>query len=285
MTAIPGLDSAYGPNATMALTLRAKYSWWGGYLGGPGAYRTWSPEEWNILHETGYWVLPIWVPSMGLTENAAQSARTALSALDACGLSGAICLDTESSMTSVPGVEFWVEEWVAEASRFERVVVYRGAYTGITPARSWSWIPLWGSDSVPASAQAIQYGPATLAGISVDIDAAGPDFPLATFKSPLRLTPSVPEPTPKQEEHPVSDPTPMSVWPRVVIATPPPIPGALNQSVVRGSVWLVWPSGYRTWVPTEDDVRTWCRLVGQAAPFPLSPVQLMKIPERSTGLP
>lgn len=194
MTILGGVDSAFGPSLTSAQMAKADgITFWFGYLGGPGAYHQWMPGEWDVLRQVGLIPGALWVPTMGLTENPVVAARQAVAQANMEGLYGAIMLDTENGMRSVPTLESWVDGFVATVNSLGRACpVYSGA--GYVPAGTPSFAPNWGSSVYPTPGQAVQYGPATAYGMSVDRDLADSAFPFASFTPPGPPPPVTPVP-------------------------------------------------------------------------------------------
>ena len=178
-----GLDSAFGPPLGAAQAARdAGVAWSGGYLGGPGAYHAWSPDEWAILRAAGLRPLPIWVCSYGMTESPANAAAGAVAAADAAGIHyGAIVLDTEAASAGHGNLRPFVDEFMRAIANAHRGPA---CYTGADYLAEPSWRPLWGTSTEPLLAEAIQYGPAVRYGVSVDVNLAGDRFPLGDWTTP-----------------------------------------------------------------------------------------------------
>lgn len=201
MTVLWGFDSAFGP--TLAAARQAKaggITWWAGYGHGPGAYHAWTWGEWEILLEAGLTPGYLWVPTMGLTEDPVQAAHDAVGDAIATGLYGAVMLDTEEGMKASGRLTGWVNAFYATVSSLGRPCpIYTGG--GYAPTGAPRFVPLWGTGDTPAGNQAIQYGPATRYGTSVDVDGCAPGFPLASF-TPAPKPPSPPKPLPPIVLHP-----------------------------------------------------------------------------------
>lgn len=163
--------------------------WWAGYLGGPGAYRQWTPAEWAVLQEAPLVPACLWVPTYGLAEDPVQAAHDAVGQAGTVGLFGAIMLDTEAEMAASPHLVSFVDQFTATATAVGRPCpVYTGA--GYAPPGSPVFAPLWGSTQHPAPRQAVQYGPGVRFGMSVDVDLCDPAFPLASWDPPPPRPPS-----------------------------------------------------------------------------------------------
>lgn len=185
---LAGVDSAFGPSPAVAAQAKAfGIVWWGCYVGGPGAYHVWSPTEVEVIQAAGILPRPLWVPSMGLLEDPVQAAADAVGAMEALGMYGSSGIDTEEAMIATGRVPEFVTGFV-DAS--PEPVVYAGAKW--LPANADGWFPFWGESVMPASSAAVQYGPATRFGMSVDVDLAGPTFPLASWTPPPKEKPAVP---------------------------------------------------------------------------------------------
>ena len=196
-----GLDSAYGPTPAVARIAAANgVKVWGGYLGGPGAFRAWASAEWQALKSAGIRPLAIWVPSMTLKETPAAAAGLAQARLALEGMEGSICLDTEHVMAALGAARVygWCRAFFALLAGAS---LYDGARVTPVPTSA-LWLPLWGSSQLPGAGQAVQYGPnptplyggAIPAG-RVDIDIIDPAFPLAAFTAPAPPPPA-PSPAP-----------------------------------------------------------------------------------------
>lgn len=195
MTVMSGFDSVVGPSLTVGQEARAGgASFWFGYLGGPGAFRAWLPSEWSILRAAGLTPGCVWVPTYGLAEDPAQAAADAVGAATQLGIYGSVTLDTEEQMRADPGLDGWVDTFCATVESLGRPCpVYTGA--GYTPAGQAGFAPNWGSTAYPSAGQAVQYGPGTRYGMSVDVDLADPGFPLGSWVKPQPPGPPTP-PTP-----------------------------------------------------------------------------------------
>ena len=211
-----GLDSAFGPTLAQAKAALADgYQFWGWYLGGAGAYHSWTDAEVAVLAEAGFTQsLPIWVPDLNLTGVPAIDATRAVNRLSSLGWQSVIVLDTEASMRGNPHLHSYVDGFVAELRNLGVTpVVYGGG--NYVPAGVNAW---WILQGIPPAGTAYQWGSGSLAGISVDYDTAGPGFPMASLTAP---TPVPIEPT-KEEL--------MSVFvapdgTRIIERVAPPAPG------------------------------------------------------------
>lgn len=202
MTYLSGADSAFGPSLATAQAARAAgWTFWFGYIGGPGAYHTWTAEEWAVLKETGFIPGVLWVPTMGMTEDPVAAAHEADAAATAAGLHGPIMLDTEHGMIADGArLQGYVDAFASTLLALGRLSpTYTGAlYDAPNQAR---FDPLWGSATYPAPNQCIQYGPNTapmfgglLRPDGIDLNLCGLEFPLASW------TPSAPTPPPKVDD-------------------------------------------------------------------------------------
>lgn len=240
-----GADSAYGPSFKVAQAAKASgWSFWFGYLGGPGAFRGWTNPEWAILEEAGLTPGCLWVPTMTLTESPTIAAQEAIGAAASAGLYGAIMLDTEAMMADDATLVSFVDAFYGTLVNAGLAdPIYEGA--GYAPAGAPQFLPLWGSTAYPNNGQCIQYGPnpgALLGGViattnEIDVDLAGAAFPMASF------TPIAPPPAP---------PPPL----------PPPVPVSLPSYALdpqEGQMfsWCYAPDGVRkdaVWVNSDNSV-------------------------------
>lgn len=276
-----GRDSAFGPPLAVAKDAKAAgVDWWEVY-GGPNAYHAWTQAEVDVLHEVGLAPLFIWVPTFGMTENPEQAAADAVGRMEELGIYGAVSLDTEEAMIAAAGDRLrpWVDTFV---SNVPSPSVYLGAkYLPSSTSPIWVW---WGSSVLPGpgagSRAAVQYGPATDWGFSVDRDLATPDFPLSTWderpkpKPPTLPTPGKPATPPEEEMAPI---------PVVVVATTAVQQGEAPHidRVGKESVWIVWEGGRRSWLASGDDVDAWLARLGQDKPIPLNGDSIIRL-ERCT---
>lgn len=190
-----GYDSAYPPNLTQATSAKkAGVAWWGGYLHGPGALHAWESADWQILKKAGIRPLPIWVPHLDLTGNAARDALLAVEECKRLGIGGVIVLDTEASMRSIPlkDRDWFVEEFQIQCGAMGfRMVLYSGGYTNNIPGPQWVnvWLPATQQmiDQGPWPNGAFQGGQAAILGLTVDLDYSHPMFPLAYFQQEEEL--------------------------------------------------------------------------------------------------
>jgi hypothetical protein len=198
---ISAFDSAFGPSFAAAQAARSQgVSAWFGYVGGPGAFHQWRPDEWATLRQAGLTPGALWVPTYGLAEDPTVAAHNAILAANSFGLFGAIMLDTERAMLDTAGagrVKAWVDGFVSTVNSVDRPCpVYAGAQ--YVPPGTPGFYPYWGTSVFPTALQAIQYGPAIRDGVSVDVDLLGDGFPLASWLP----TPPPPPPTPKPTPQP-----------------------------------------------------------------------------------
>ena len=180
-----GADSAFPPTLAAARSAKADgHSWWGCYVGGAGSYHIWNHDEVQRLQSAGLDALPIWVPNLQLIEDARAQARSAIMQSLAHGLFGVVCLDTEHNQITNPNLHAWVSDWVAEVLHNNwKPVIYAGA--GFVPSNAFTWAPEWGTHQSPTPYKAIQLGPATRWGMSVDLNIAHEQFPFPTWGEPV----------------------------------------------------------------------------------------------------
>lgn len=202
------VDSASAPTLTQVqAAVERGYSAWGFYLAGPGAEHNWSPAQVAVLPEGGITEgLPIFVPKLDLTGHPQVDANLFVEAMDRAKVAGAGVLDTEASMRGNPRLVTYVNGFVDELVTLDvEPVVYGGG--NYMPALVHAWWIEPGAKTCPAD-EAFQVGSGSLAGLSVDFDIAGADFPFAS------LVPAPNPPTPLSEESTMNclDPTSLGTW-------------------------------------------------------------------------
>lgn len=188
-----GYDSSTPPSpAQLEAGKQAGAAWWAFYVGfGDTTPHVYTAAEVAIIEDAGYEPLPIVVlPLTGLDQvDAASFADKAVAACLAVGVSGVVAIDTEEAMREAgTTLTNLVTNIVVEINRRGWVAhVYAGGYEnngqGQPIPGAGPWLPLWGDENEPGPGQAIQYGPATLDGLDVDINHADEHFQLASWVS------------------------------------------------------------------------------------------------------
>lgn len=209
-----GADSAYGPTESVLAQLQFTYdfTFWAGYIGGLGAYRVWTQEEWDVLRQANkpsepFGALPIWVPPLSLETDPTEDAYECMDNIRAKGMDGKACaLDTEAVERGNPRLVSYVDTWCKRIKALEaEPIVYAGA--GYVPSGVLGWFPRWG-DSMPVvwvqahGRTMVQTAPTTQTGFAYDEDYASPDFPFCSWQATSPETkksapPAVPVYTPK----------------------------------------------------------------------------------------
>ena len=207
-----GMDSWLPPdqniidNATKAMGK----DWYGGYVGGNGLYlgRPWPKSSWQLLKDNDIAPLPIYVPAQSLNgEHPIACADQAMTLVEQNGMTGLVCVDTESSMRSILNFETWVDLFVNTVVAAHWIaVVYGGAH--YFPSDCFKWEVLWGQPAVvPSHNAALQYGPYSQMGFSFDADNAGDGFPFAQWIGAVippiapPIVPPINQPTTKEQEY------------------------------------------------------------------------------------
>jgi hypothetical protein len=205
MTGLAGLDSYQQPTQAQAQALWAQgYRWWAFNIGGPGAADVWAVSTVTMLRNLGYKLLPIWVPALDMSGDPVADAMAARAAVARYGLTGTeddvIAVDTERQSAGRPLLRWYMDTFTQNmlAAGWQEDC-YRGAE--YVPAGAHQWDPSWVSspENVAGDTGAQQWaGNVSAAGMAVDLDLAGPDFPLdGTTPAPP------PPPTPKPGPAPV----------------------------------------------------------------------------------
>lgn len=197
-----GADSWMPPTQEVLNILKKidGFKFYGGYVGGSGLYLNtpWPQEAWDLLKSNGIEPLPIWVPNQHCIEDPTEQAEQAMQACLQAGLTGTVVLDTEQAMSVVMNHGAWIDQFCARIN--QEPGWYAVEYCGseyLSPL-AFHWVVMWGeNEQVPASGEAIQYGPYTLIddvgnavpgistlGISIDGDSADENFRFATFTAP-----------------------------------------------------------------------------------------------------
>lgn len=271
-----GADSAFGPSAAdVEAAIAQGVSWWGWYVGGPGAFHIWTDAEVSVLDAlTGS--LPIWVPALDLSGNPGTDYAVARDRTRSLGWYGPIALDTEASMRGNVRLHSYVDGWcVAAASAGDPQVVYGGGnYVG--SAHPW-WII---NSDTPPTGECYQNGSGSIGGTSVDFDYADSAFPLATRSAPMPPPdpPGVPILYPKDQMRS----TPITVQIKGGVGwCPSPVPAA---QVVNCVAEDISPATAGRYVPVP-----WFRGVstdangGQALEFGPGPNETEPLPDGDYG--
>jgi hypothetical protein len=185
-----GCDSAEVPSETQIETaIQQGVNWWGFYVAGPGAYHNWPASGIDVLRKGGISKgLPIYVPQMSYGKIVSQTpeadAQGFVGVYRLMGVDGAGVLDTEESMRGDPWTAQYERRFAAELRNLGQAdITYAGGFTlDNPPSATYRW---WIIDSDnPPSGVCYQQGQSSFAGLEVDVDYAGDDFPLALFTQP-----------------------------------------------------------------------------------------------------
>lgn len=155
MTLGIGYDSAYPPTVAQAQAAKQVSgpvrTWWGFYLPGvpnTDPVNTWTPAQMNVLTNAGFIPVPIVVPSPPHPADPIATATSAFNRAKAFGLNPQV------------------------------VVCYNGEHIS---AMGPVWLPIPGTKPITVGPQsAVQYGVASIGGISVDKSVSAEDFPASS---------------------------------------------------------------------------------------------------------
>lgn len=202
---VRGVDSAYPPTLAEAqAAYAAGVRFWGFYAGGGAALHTWTRPQLAPVLEAGIThTLPIIVPSnaqLAVGYAYTDGVKGVEETRDTFGVFGALVLDLESYMATVPDLSLYVARWsTGVRSTGAKAVVYNGAHVPL-PAGVADWQVAWGK--TPAEPGFYQTGASgSIKGVTVDFDIDSMDgfpfaVPVATTSAPTP-TPITPTPTPK----------------------------------------------------------------------------------------
>ncbi|HET9059362.1 MAG TPA: hypothetical protein VFN61_05535 [Acidimicrobiales bacterium] len=195
-----GCDSAGEPTPAQARSARSLgITWWAFYIAGPGALHNWSDKGTTVIKDAGLLPLPIYVPRMGNGLIASRTpevdAETFVAAYHSRGIDGAGVLDTEASMRDDPWTAQYERRFSAKMMLLRQApITYAGGFSmQAPPSAPYKWWVV--ASTSPGTDEAFQEGQGDLAGIAVDFDYAGAQFPFAHFgfKPHPKLTPEVEE--------------------------------------------------------------------------------------------
>lgn len=144
---VRGADSAYAPDDLTAMSAMGDgVLWWGGYIGGPGAYHAWSPSDFARLRRLGLAVLPIWVPTQQVPLNYPADIIAMINAARGMAVPAGrwIALDAEP----------WLAAWLAgnpTVVAAAGALVRHSGYRLIIYGKGEGWVPSWSGGSWPDS--------------------------------------------------------------------------------------------------------------------------------------
>jgi hypothetical protein len=208
-TMLIGVDSWEEPTqrAINALKKIDGFSFWNGYVESPGVYdgKAWSATAWELLKSNDVSTVPIYVPVQTLAQNPEDVALDAMAAVKALGLTGAVAIDGEKSMSNILNYQSWLDEvFITIRKAGWEPVNYAG--TGYVTSMATNWLVKWGEhEDLPVAGEMIQYGPYTLSDtdgpiMAVDGDSAN-DIVFATYPTATTggtTVVSTEEPTPNE---------------------------------------------------------------------------------------
>jgi hypothetical protein len=181
-----GCDSATEPTLSQAQGAKGTgIVWWGFYISGPGADHNWSQAGTTALQQAGLIPLPIYVPVIAGGKIASQApendAEAFIEGYHSRGVDGAGALDTEASMRGDPWTAEYEKRFIQKMGLLGQLgITYAGGFTlQQPPSATYRWWII--SSPAPGPTECYQSGQGDVAGVSVDFDFAGDQFPLAHF--------------------------------------------------------------------------------------------------------
>lgn len=178
-----GLDAAFAPSSLGIARAQFDlgYRFYCGYVGGH-AYNAWTPAEWQRVAAAGFQLLPIWVAPLSFDtgrQHGVDDGNACLTALQALGLSGQVCLDVEDGLQPVEYMDGFHDALVAgtcELTLYGSAVTLEAA-SGLSD--HW-WLAYWlpGPSGLQPAQPDFELWQFSGTG-SVDLDVCRDSFPFA----------------------------------------------------------------------------------------------------------